>query len=160
MYQEKVKGILEIIYTSCQGDMSKIDPSYLSALDHEYSDGDVCSLSSFAENIDTFDTFEEFYEHVLPLIKGSQEPEFSLPLNFAEDGNDEEMLKQVIGTVYQEGVANVSDTKKKPLSEANNYGFNTEENKWEGFFQGENGKVFSYAITKPKDRWVIEYKLA
>ena len=159
-YQNRVLDTLRLLYDASQGDMSQIAPSYLEALNHEYSDGDVCNLSDFTENIDTFDTFEEFAEHVAPLIKGNGSTgDFSLPLDFAEQG-DEAMLKQVIGTVYLEGVKNVSDKNRKRLSEENNYGFDADKGEWSGFFQGDNGQVFSYAINKSGGKWGIEYKLA
>lgn len=159
MYQNKIEKTLRILYDACQGDMTQIDRGYLEALDFEYSDGDVCRLSDFAENVDTFDTFEDFMEWVSPLIKGNPEGSWDMPIDFAE-ADDETMLKQVIGTVYLEGVANVSDKNRKKLSEANNYGFNAEKGQWEGFFQGDNGKVFDYTISKKNGKWGIEYKLA
>lgn len=158
MYQDKLKNTLRVLFNTSKGDMTQIDPSYLEALDHEYSDGDVCRISEFAENVDTFETFEEFWEYVQPLVKGSIEGQ-ALPLDFAEE-DDESMLKQVIGTVYLDGVANVSDKDRKKLAENNNWGFNAEKNQWEGFFQGDNGDVFEYTISKSNGKWGIEYKLA
>lgn len=158
-YQNKLEKSLRILFDATSGDMSQIDRGYLEALDYEYSDGDVCRISDFAENIDTFDTFEEFYEYVAPLVKGNPEGDWSMPLDFAE-ADDETMLKEVIGTVYLEGVANVSDSNRKRLSEANNYGFNAAKQQWEGYFQGDNGKVFEYTISKKGGKWGIEYKLA
>lgn len=158
-YENKIKNVLQVIYEASQGDMTQVDKSYLEALDYEYSDGSVCRISEFAENIDTFDSFDEFWEYVQPLIKGNPEGEWSMPLSFAE-GDDEAMLKEVIGTVYLEGVANVSDKNRKRLSEANNFGFNSEKQRWEGFFQGDNGKVFEYSISKKSGKWGIQYKLA
>lgn len=158
MYQNKIEKTLKILFDACQGDMTQIDRGYLEALDFTYPDGDVCRISDFSENIDVFNSFEEFLEWVSPLIKGNPEEE-GFNMEFAE-ADDEEMLKQVIGTIYLEGVANVSDKNRKKLSEENNYGFNIDKNQWEGFFQGVNGKVFSYTISKKGGKWGIEYKLA
>lgn len=157
--QDKIEKTLRILYDASKGDMTKIDRGYLEALDYEYSDGDVCRISEFAENIDTFDTFEEFRDYVAPLIKGNPEGDYSLPFDFAEQ-DDETMLKQVIGTVYLDGVAAVSDTKRQKLSEDNNWGFNADKGQWEGYFLGEDGTAFEYRISKKSGKWGIEYKVA
>lgn len=158
--KKRILNTLKVIYEASDGDMSQVPPGYLKALDCEYSDGDVCTISEFSNNIDTFETFDEFAEYVDPLVKGSPDSENFSEFNFSE-GNDEEMLKQVIGTIYLDGVANVSDMNKRRLSEANNYGFNTQKGGWEGYFQGEDGTVFSYNIMRGSgDKWTIEYKAA
>jgi len=157
--KSKVLNALRVIYEAADGDMTQVPRGYLEALDCEYSDGDLCTISEFSENIQTFDSFEDFSEYVAPLVKGTPN-EQSFDLSFAE-GDDEAMLKKVIGTIYLDGVANVSDVNKKRLSEANNYGFNPQKGGWEGYFQGEDGTVFSYNIMKGKSgKWQIEYKVA
>lgn len=156
MFKDRLKSSLEVVYGACEGDFTKIDPSYLEALDpHLFTEG-VEGISTLQDNVDTFDSFEDFWEYAEPLVDGYEGEE--IPLEFAEEDSEEEFLKKVISTIYLDGVANVATPDKKRITESNS-AYDPNKNEWNVMFQDNQGNEFECKISKSGGKWGISYKM-
>ena len=150
-YEQSARKVAEVLWSASQGNMSRIPDSYLSAMEHEYSDGSVSFLTQLNKlSLGDQPSYEEFRESVEALIRVNPaewpDPDtiVELPVSkllyevepepfefnehdfdFAEPGDMSDKMelffKKVISSVFTDGVTSVTDKDGNPPNMQNRY---------------------------------------
>ena len=187
-FAEGARRVTDLLWENTRGDVSAFPRSYLETLRHEYSDGHV-SMLELIDRVDLGPTatYEQYCEVVDALLEVNprdfpvpdtvlnvrtekllavETQDFAEAFDFAE--NDESMahkvekfLRKVIGSVYTDGVTDVSDSDGNPPGESNNYLLSDDGSEFHGVFYDKDskGKVkkFPFRIYDAEGQWQIEY---
>ena len=163
-YDRSARTVADLLWSTSQGELSRIPPSYLQNLEHVYSDGAVSLLGQLNKlSMGSQPSYEDFVESVEALIKvdPSEWPEpdsiVELPvgkllhevepepfefsdgeLDFAEPADMsskiELFLKKVISSVYTDGVTSVTDKGGNPPNARNGYLMSSDGKSFSGLF--------------------------